>query len=89
MRRRFFSSDHYPRQLAINLSHGVEWKTLISVYIGTIPVNGDVSCAPTHSMPGMPPSPVSATNAMMAKLGAAARDSACSRSFRRTASRRV
>jgi hypothetical protein len=84
----FRASEPYLRQLVISLSHGAEWKTLISTYIGTIPVNGDASCAPTHSIPGMPPSPIPASSAMMAKPGAAARDSACSRSLRRTTSRR-
>jgi len=62
------------RQLAISLSHGAKWKVLISRYIGTIPVNGQASCAAEH-MSGMPTpwSPVS--SAMMAKAGAAASDS--------------
>jgi hypothetical protein len=63
------------RQLVISLSHGAEWKTLISKYIGTIPVNGDASCAAEHSMPGMPPSWIPVSSAMMAKAGAAASDS--------------
>src|ERR1700719_2570895 len=63
------------RRLVISLSHGAEWKAHISKYIGTIPVNGDASCAAEHSMPGMPPSWIPVRSAMIAKVGAAARDS--------------
>jgi len=61
--------------LVISLSHGAEWKALISKYIGTIPVNGDASCAAEHSIPGMPPAWIPVRSAMIAKVGAAARDS--------------
>jgi hypothetical protein len=47
----------------------------ISRYIGTIPVNGDAAGAAEHSIPGMPPSWIPASSAMMAKAGAAASDS--------------
>jgi hypothetical protein len=60
------------RPLLISLSHGAEWKALISTYIGTIPVNGDVVSAAEHSMSGMPPSQICVSTAMMAKVGAAA-----------------
>jgi hypothetical protein len=61
--------------LLISLSHGAEWKALISTYIGTIPVNGDALFAAKHSIPGMPPSWISVRIAMIAKIGAAAMDS--------------
>jgi hypothetical protein len=61
--------------LAISLSQGDKWKVLISKYIGTIPVNGDASCAAKHCIPGMPPSWIPVRSAMIAKAGAAARDS--------------
>jgi hypothetical protein len=61
--------------LLISLSHGAEWKALISKYIGTIPVNGDTSPAAEHSIPGMPPPWSAVRSAMIAKVGAAARAS--------------
>jgi hypothetical protein len=61
--------------LVISLSHGAEWKALISKYIGTIPVNGDALVAAEHSIPGMPTSWIPVTSAMIAKIGAAASDS--------------
>jgi hypothetical protein len=55
------------RRLAISFSQGVEWKALISTYIGTIPLSGD---AAEQSM-SPPRTPVS--SAIIAKVGAAAR----------------
>jgi len=63
------------RRLAISLNHGAEWKALISKYIGTIPVNGDALCAAEHNIPDIPPSWIPVSSAMIAKAGAAARDS--------------
>src|SRR3546814_16944161 len=50
---------------------GAEWKALISRYIETIPLNGDVSCAAMQSMSEPPEAAVS--SAMAAKVGVAAR----------------
>jgi hypothetical protein len=63
------------RRLVISLSHGAEWKALISKYIGAIPVNGDALCAAEHNIPDIPLSWVPVSSAMIAKAGAAARDS--------------
>jgi hypothetical protein len=63
------------RQPVISLSHGIEWKALITRYIGTIPLNGDASCVAEHSTSGTPPSWSPVRSAMIAKVGAAARDS--------------
>src|SRR5690348_7794717 len=61
-------------RLEISLSHGAEWKALISRYIGTIPLSEDVPCISAQSISGLPPrTPVS--SAMRAKVGAAARAS--------------
>jgi predicted cobalt transporter CbtA len=59
----------------MSFSHGAKWKTLISTYIGTMPLNAevwepaeqDVSCTP------LPSTAVSA--AMTAKVGVAPKDS--------------
>jgi hypothetical protein len=62
------------RRPEISLSQGAEWKALISPYIGTMPVIADASPADEQSMSGGPPrTPVS--SAMVAKVGAAAKDS--------------
>jgi hypothetical protein len=58
-----------------SLSHGPKWNALINKYIGAIPVNGEASCAAEQSMSGMPPPWIPASNAMIAKVGAAASDS--------------
>ena len=63
------------RRLEISFSQGAEWKTLISKYIGTIPLSGDASCAAEQSISGGPPPRTPVSSAMMAKVGAAARDS--------------
>src|SRR6185437_15352078 len=46
---------------------------LISKYIGTIPLSGDASCAAEQSISGGPPPRPPVSNAMIAKVGAAAR----------------
>ena len=58
------------RRLEISFSQGAEWKALISKYIGAIPLSGD---AAEQSISGGPPAGTAVSNAMMAKLGAAAR----------------
>jgi hypothetical protein len=63
-----------PSRRKISFSHGGEWKAHISKYIGTIPVTGDASCVAKQSMPGMPPPWIPVSSAMIAKVGAAARD---------------
>jgi len=63
------------RQPVISLSHGAEWKALISKYIATIPVNGDAWRAAEHNIADAPPSWIPVSSAMIAKVGAAARDS--------------
>jgi hypothetical protein len=61
------------RRREMSLSQGTEWKALISMYIEVIPLSGDASCAPMQGMACAlrPRRPVS--NAMTAKVGAAAR----------------
>jgi hypothetical protein len=61
------------RRLEISLSQGAEWKALISRYIETIPLSGDGSCVAEQSATDGPP-PTPASSAMIAKVGAAARD---------------
>ncbi len=60
------------RQLVISLSHGAEWKALISTYIGTMPLSGD-ALAIEHNASGDPPPSTPVSSAMIAKVGAAAR----------------
>jgi hypothetical protein len=62
------------RRDEISFSQGAEWNALISKYIGTIPLSGDASGAAEQSMSGGPP-PKPVNSAMMAKVGAAARQS--------------
>ena len=57
-------------RLEISFSQGAEWKALISKYIATIPLSGD-ACAAEHNASGAP-SPATVSNAMTAKVGAAA-----------------
>jgi hypothetical protein len=54
------------------LSHGAEWKALISKYIGTIPPIGDIAAAQRLSNGPLPATAVN--SAMIAKVGAAASD---------------
>jgi hypothetical protein len=61
--------------LVSSLSHGAEWKTLINKYIGNIPVSEDAPCVAEHSASGMRPSRTPVRSAIVAKAGAAARDS--------------
>jgi len=64
------------RRLEDNFNQGARWTALISRYIWTIPLSGDASCAAEQSMLGMPPTPrTPVSSAMIAKVGAAARDS--------------
>jgi hypothetical protein len=63
------------RQREISFSQGAEWKALISRYIGTIPLSGDAPCAAEQSIFDMLPPSTPASSAMIAKVGAAARDS--------------
>lgn len=63
------------RRREISFSQGAEWKTLISKYIGTIPFSGDACCADEQSMSGWSPPETPVSNAMMAKVGAAAKPS--------------
>jgi hypothetical protein len=58
------------RRLEISFSQGAEWKALMSKYIGAIPLIGD---AAEQSISGGPPAGTAVSNAMMAKVGAAAR----------------
>jgi hypothetical protein len=68
--------DHARRvpfgRLEISLSHGGEWKALISPYIGVIPLSGNVCPAAEHRISGWP-LPRAVSSAMIAKVGAAAR----------------
>jgi hypothetical protein len=50
------------------------WKALISQYIGTIPLSSHASCPAEQSMPGMLPPWTLVRSAIIAKVGAAARD---------------
>jgi hypothetical protein len=61
------------RRREMSLSQGAEWKALISMYIEVIPLSGDASCAPMQDMACAPPPKRPVSNAMTAKLGAAAR----------------
>lgn len=65
--------------LETRFNQGDKWKALISKYIGTIPVSGDESCTAEQSMSGMLPPWILVSSAIIAKLGAAARDSQQSR----------
>src|SRR5882757_812687 len=60
------------RRLKISLSHGAEWKALISTYIGTMPLSGDALTI-EHNASGDPPPRTPVSSAMIAKVGAAAR----------------
>jgi hypothetical protein len=62
------------RRLEINLSHGAAWKALISRYITVIPFIDNEPCIAMQSMSGWPlKKPFH--NAIIAKVGAAARPS--------------
>jgi hypothetical protein len=63
------------RHLKTSFSQGVEWKALISRYIGIIPLSDDQPCAAEQSISGAPPPPTPVSSAMTAKVGAAASDS--------------
>jgi len=59
----------------ISFSQGPKCKTLISEYIKDIPLSGNPFLAAKQSMSGMPPPWIPVSNAMIAKVGAAASDS--------------
>jgi hypothetical protein len=61
------------RRLEISFSQGVRWKALISRYIQTMPLSGEVSCTAAQSRSWEPPPRMPVMSAMMAKVGAAAR----------------
>jgi hypothetical protein len=63
------------RRPLMSLSQGAEWKALISMYIEVIPLSGDASCAPMQGIACAPPPSRPVSNAMTAKVGAAARHS--------------
>ena len=62
------------RRLEISFSQGAEWKALISMYIGTIPVSGD-PCPAEQSISIGPAPRTPVISAMIAKVGVAARRS--------------
>lgn len=61
----------FPR-LEISFSQGGEWKALISEYIGTIPLSGDVWPAAEQSISSGAPPRTAVSSAKAAKVGAAA-----------------
>src|SRR5271167_2553863 len=64
-----------PGRLEINFSQDAEWKALISRYIATIALSGEASSAAAQSPSGGPPPRTPVNSAMIAKVGAAARES--------------
>jgi hypothetical protein len=75
-RELLFSTTHLDALRGVSsLSHGAKWNALISRYIETIPVSGDAAFPAEHSMSGMLPLWILVSIAIMAKVGAAARDS--------------
>jgi hypothetical protein len=61
------------RRLESSFSQGAKWKELISKHITVIALSGDAFCAEQNMPCELPRTPVS--NAMIAKVGAAARHS--------------
>jgi hypothetical protein len=61
--------------LEISFSQGTEWKALISKYIAAIPLSGDAACVAEQRISGAPPPRAPVSSAMIAKVGAAARES--------------
>jgi hypothetical protein len=59
--------------LETSLSQGAEWNTAISKYIAAIPVNGREPCGEEQIISA--PSVTAVMSAMIANVGAAARDS--------------
>ncbi|MEA2911638.1 MAG: hypothetical protein QOJ15_3719 [Bradyrhizobium sp.] len=59
-------------RLEISFSQGAAWKALISQYIAAIPLSGEACCTGAQSMSGGPAPGKVVSNAMMAKVGAAA-----------------
>src|SRR5712675_1184423 len=70
-----------PRRREISFSQGAVWKALISRYIGTIPLSGDVPALEHHASADPTPR-THVSSAMIAKVGAAAR---CRKSAARAA----
>jgi hypothetical protein len=62
------------RRLEISFSQGAEWKALMSIYIGTIPLSGD-GCPAEQRISIEPPPRTPVISAMIAKVGVAARHS--------------
>ena len=60
------------RRLEISFNQGANWKALMSKYIMSIPLSGDASCRAELIMSAPPVTAVS--SAMIANVGAAARD---------------
>ena len=63
------------RRLETSFSHGTKWKALISKYIGTIPLSNEPSCVVEQSNDRGPPPRTPVSTAMIAKVGAAAKES--------------
>jgi hypothetical protein len=62
-----------PRRRETSFSQGAEWKALMSKYIGTMPLSSGASGPAEQSKSGVPPR-TGVSSAMVAKVGAAARD---------------
>jgi hypothetical protein len=61
--------------LEISFSQGAEWKALINQYIAAMPLSGETCCAPAQSTSAESAPGKAVSNAMIAKVGAAARHS--------------
>jgi hypothetical protein len=76
MERRLDRARQAPRRrLKTSLSQGVEWKALISTYIGIMPPRTVALCPARQSMSAWLSPKMLVTSATTAKVGAAARDS--------------
>jgi hypothetical protein len=60
-------------RLAISFSQGAEWKALIRMYIQTMLLSGDASCAAAQSTSWAPSPRTPVISAIIAKVGVAAR----------------
>jgi hypothetical protein len=58
----------------ISFSHGPKWKALINEYINNIPLSANPFPAVEQSISGLLPPRIPISKAMIAKVGAAARD---------------
>ena len=63
------------RSRAISFNQGAKWNTLISMYIGTIPLSGRAPYVAEQSMSDAPPPRTTVSSAMTVKAGVAARSS--------------